>query len=669
MGFRCVALFMQRRSLWYLGIASLSLALASGVVSAQNQTGTILGKVVDAATGKPIANATVVLSPSGKRARARGNGSYTLTGVPAGTYAIRCSAPGYRPAVHRSLGMVAGKSLRRDCRLRARHATKKPDAKPMELKAEKSIAPAAKMKPRGGSAAKGVARTRTRSYKKSKKRRRVAHRRPAPRPSRPIMIGPPPPPPPPEQSREGYDKRDENQFISPTVSPLSTFSIDVDTASYANIRRFIEQQGRLPPKDAVKIEEMLNYFTYNYKAPRGPHPFSVDTEISIAPWNDSHRLVRIGLQGKKLATSKLPASNLVFLLDVSGSMNSANKLPLLKNAFSLLVNELRPKDKVAIVVYAGAAGVVLPATSGKHKERILDAIDRLRAGGSTAGAQGIELAYQIARKNYIRGGNNRVILATDGDFNVGQSSDGELVRLIEKTRRQGVFLTVLGFGSGNYQDAKMEKLADKGNGNHAYIDSILEAKKVLVSEMGGTLHTIAKDVKLQIEFNPAKVKAYRLIGYENRLLAAQDFNDDKKDAGELGSGHNVTALYEIIPAGSREAVAGVDELKYQKVNTTGAAGSDELMTIKLRYKQPTGEKSELIVAPVKDNGTRLSRTSNDFRFAAAVAEFGLVLTDSKHKGTAGFGSVIERAQGAKGKDREGYRANFVRLVRKAAKLR
>ncbi len=655
---------MNQRRLWFSGILFIAVALVAGAVSgvsAQGAAGRIIGSVVDARTGKPIPGATVVLSPSGKRARSDKSGRVSLSGVAPGTYSIRCSAPGYKTTYRRGLTMAAKKEIGFKCRLKARPAKKRDDlaarAKSMPMAELLDVKPAPSADP-----PRTMARGRGaggRAY--AMKRKRMVVRRPAPRPSQPYIARP-------EHNTEDYDKRDENTFLSPRTSPLSTFSIDVDTASYSNIRRFIEQQHRLPPKDAVKIEEMLNYFTYSYRGPRGEHPFAVNTEISVAPWNDAHRLVRIGLQGKKIATAKLPPSNLVFLLDISGSMNSLNKLPLLKKAFSLLVNEMRPKDRVAIVVYAGAAGLVLPSTPGTDKESILMALDQLRAGGSTAGAAGIELAYQVARKNFIRGGNNRVILATDGDFNVGPSSDGELVRMIEKKRRQGIFLTVLGFGSGNYQDAKMEKLADKGNGNHAYIDSILEAKKVLVQQMGGTLFTIAKDVKLQIEFNPAKVKAYRLIGYENRMLAARDFNDDKKDAGELGAGHSVTALYEIIPAGSREKVAGVDELKYQKVAATSAAGSNELMTVKLRYKKPDGEKSRLIVHPLVDKAVALGRTSDDFRFAAAVAEFGLLLSDSKHKGNASYQTVLSRARRALGKDRDGYREGFISLVRKAAAL-
>jgi Ca-activated chloride channel homolog len=649
----------------------LSVALATGAVSAQTGAGTVTGQVIDASTGKPLAGATIVLQPSGKRAQSKGSGSYSIRDVAPGTYAITCEARGYRPERKPGMSMAAGGVLRFDCRLQPQSKPKqeKDDARPAEMSAAESR-DVSRIRSNTASASGSSQAVRGRSagasgtgyggpYRPTRKTAVVASS--APQRGQPLVIQP-------EHNTEGYDKRDDNGYRSPRTSPLSTFSIDVDTASYSNMRRFIEREHRLPPKDAVKIEELINYFTYSYPAPTGGAPFSVHTEISTAPWNDSHRLVRIGLQGKKIDTSKAPPSNLVFLIDVSGSMNSADKLPLLKSAFSLLVNELRPQDRVAIVVYAGAAGLVLPSTPGSDKDRILMALDQLYAGGSTAGSAGIQLAYAVARKNFIKGGNNRVILATDGDFNVGPSSDGELIRLIEEKRQQGVFLTVLGFGTGNYQDAKMEKLADKGNGNHAYIDSIAEARKVLVSEMGGTLFTIAKDVKLQIEFNPAKVKAYRLIGYENRLLAAQDFNDDKKDAGELGAGHSVTAFYEIIPAGSSEKVPGVDELKYQKVAATEAATSNELMTVKLRYKAPDGDKSRLIVHPVADSTTLLARTSSDFRFASAVAELGMLLRDSEHKGNASYKSLIERARKAVGKDPEGYREAFVSLARKAEAL-
>ncbi|MEM1120927.1 MAG: VWA domain-containing protein [Bacteroidota bacterium] len=471
---------------------------------------------------------------------------------------------------------------------------------------------------------------------------------------------------PVQKDREQYAPITENQFRSVIKEPLSTFSIDVDAASYSNLRRFISS-GHQPPIDAIRIEEMINYFDYDYPQPKGKHPFEVITEISDCPWNEDHRLVHIGLQGKKIATDNLPPSNLVFLLDVSGSMQAQNKLPLLQSSLKLLVNNLRAEDKVAIVAYAGAAGVILPATKGTDQQKIKAAIDKLQAGGSTAGAEGIQLAYQIAKENFLQEGNNRVILATDGDFNVGVSSEEALVKLIEKERKSGVFLTVLGFGQGNYQDYKMQELADRGNGNHAYIDNILEAKKVLVNEFGGTLFTIAKDVKLQIEFNPSKVQNYRLIGYENRLLAAEDFNNDRKDAGELGAGHTVTALYEIIPTGVKSSFANsVDPLKYQaNVTPKVVPNAKELMTIKLRYKQPDGEKSQLMEKPILDQKIALEKMSDNFRFSAAVAEFGLLLRDSEFKNKANYQQVLQLAKSGKGKDKDGYRAELIRLVEMA----
>ena len=470
-----------------------------------------------------------------------------------------------------------------------------------------------------------------------------------------------------KENREGYSTIVENEFHQVTKAPLSTFSIDVDAASYSNLRRFLNN-GQQPPVDAVRIEEMINYFDYDYPQPTTKHPFEVITEISDCPWNQQHRLVHIGLQGKNISTDNLPASNLVFLIDVSGSMSAANKLPLLQASINLLVNQLRKEDKVAIVVYAGAAGVVLPATKGTDKQKIMEAMNKLQAGGSTAGAAGIELAYKIAKENFVKEGNNRVILATDGDFNVGQSSEEGLVQLIEKESASGIFLTVLGFGEGNYQDHKMQELADRGNGNHAYIDNILEAKKVLVIEFGGTLFTIAKDVKLQIEFNPAKVQSYRLIGYENRMLAAADFNDDLKDAGELGAGHTVTALYEVIPTGVKSTfLTTIDPLKYQE-NPSPKIAKDtkEIMTIKLRYKKPDGNKSQLIEQPIIDTQVALNAASDNFKFSAAVAEFGLLLRHSKFKNTANFEQAIQLAKSGKGIDDNGYRAEFVRLVEMAA---
>lgn len=466
---------------------------------------------------------------------------------------------------------------------------------------------------------------------------------------------------------EEYSKISDNGFREAKNDPLSTLSIDVDKASYSNVRRFLNQ-GSLPPVDAVRVEEMINYFSYNYPQPKNNMPFSISTEYTECPWNKKHNLIHVGIQGKEIKTDNLPANNLVFLIDVSGSMWDQNKLPLVKEGLRLLVEQLRAQDKVSLVVYAGAAGVVLPPTSGAHKEKIIEALEKLEAGGSTAGGEGILLVYKTAKENFIESGNNRVILATDGDFNVGVSSDGELVRLIEKKREEGIFLTVLGFDTGNYKDSKMEQLADKGNGNYAYIDDLLEAKKVLVKEMGGTLLTIAKDVKIQVEFNPAKVKAYRLVGYENRLLNKEDFNDDKKDAGELGAGHTVTAIYEIIPAGSDEAVASVDPLKYQTVKQP-SPGSDEIITIKFRYKEPKENTSKLITEVMKDNKVPFSKASENCRFACSVAEFAMLLRTSEYKGDATFSNVISLAKASKGADEEGYRAEFIRLVEKAALLK
>lgn len=461
---------------------------------------------------------------------------------------------------------------------------------------------------------------------------------------------------------EEYSKIIENQFLSPKNAPLSTFSIDVDKASYANSRRMIVS-GQMPYKDAVRIEEFVNYFDYDYPNPTGEHPFSIITEVSSCPWNPANQLVHIGLQGKKLDYDKLAPSNLVFLIDVSGSMSDANKLPLLKSSLKLLLNELSEKDKIAIVVYAGSAGLVLPSTPASEKKLIISALDKLEAGGSTAGGQGIKLAYQVAKENFIVDGNNRIILATDGDFNVGISSTSELVRLVEEKRKEGIFLTLCGFGMGNYKDDRMEEIAKNGNGNYFYIDNINEAKKVFVKEMRATLFTIAKDVKIQIEFNPTKVQAYRLIGYENRMLKDVDFNDDKKDAGELGAGHTVTALYEIIPAGVKsEYLKSVDDLKYQSNQNTNAANNDELMTIKFRYKKPNEDISKLITHVLRDKSKKLEETSDNFRFSASVAEFGLLLRDSEFKGNANYNQVISLAKGAKGNDSEGYRAEFIQLV-------
>ena len=472
-----------------------------------------------------------------------------------------------------------------------------------------------------------------------------------------------------ESNTEEYSNISENGFRKVVDDPLSTFSIDVDAASYSNVRRYLNN-NQLPPAGAVRTEEMINYFKYQYPQPTGKDPFSINTEISDCPWNKQNKLVLIGLQGKNIPVENLPASNLVFLIDVSGSMFSENKLPLVKASMKMLTDQLREKDKISIVVYAGNAGLVLPATTGNEKTKIKTAIDALEAGGSTAGGAGIELAYKTAQENFMHEGNNRIILCTDGDFNIGASSDDDVVRLIEKERTKGIYLSVLGFGMGNYKDSKMEQLADKGNGNYAYIDGINEAKKVLVNEFGGTLFTIAKDVKLQIEFNPNKVAGYRLIGYEDRLLNKEDFNDDKKDAGELGSGHAVTALYEIIPAGAgSEFLKSVDPLKYQKNNSKATSSfNDEMLTVKFRYKAPDKDNSELIVYPVLDKRIDINNTSDNFRFATSVAGFAMLLRNSQFKGSTSYSQVITLAKASLGKDSEGYRKEFVTLVKKAAEL-
>ena len=462
------------------------------------------------------------------------------------------------------------------------------------------------------------------------------------------------------EDNESYAEIDENGFQNPLQNPLSTFSIDVDAASYSNVRRFITQ-GQKPPKDAVRIEELINYFNYDYKQPKGKTPFSIHTELAACPWNTDNQLLHIGLQGKTIDTKDAPASNLVFLLDVSGSMRSPNKLPLLKKAYTLLVQQMRAKDKVAIVVYAGSSGIVLPSTSGAEKAKIIAALNQLQAGGGTAGAVGLELAYQLAEENFIKDGNNRIILATDGDFNLGPSSDKAMETLIEAKRKKGIFISVTGFGMGNYKDSKMEIIADKGNGNYSYIDNLLEAQKVFINEFGGTLHTLAKDVKIQIEFNPALVKKYRLIGYENRLLAAEDFQNDAKDAGELGAGHTVTALYEIVPTSSK--VKDDTDLKYQQTKTSVSNDfGDELATVKFRYKQPKATKSRLLEKVIENKPVDFDKSSENFQFASAVAGFGMLLRDSDYQGDLSYEQLIHMATEAKGVDSFGYRSEFIRLL-------
>lgn len=467
-----------------------------------------------------------------------------------------------------------------------------------------------------------------------------------------------------DNSPERYATIIENQFVKPVTTPVSTFSIDVDCASYANARRFLNE-GQLPPRDAVRVEEFINYFDYKYPSPKDGKPFAVYTELAKCPWSSEHQLLSIALQGREIETGQLPPSNFVFLVDVSGSMEDENKLPLVKSSLAMLTDYLRPQDRVALVTYAGAAGLVLPSTPGNQKEKIKAAIEALGAGGSTAGAAGIQLAYNTAQKAFAAGGNNRVVLCTDGDFNVGVSSDEDLVKLIEKERESGIYLSILGFGMGNYQDSKMQQLADKGNGNHSYIDQLSEAKKVLISEFGGTLFAIAKDVKIQIEFNSDKVAAYRLIGYENRLLAREDFDDDTKDAGEMGAGHRVTALYEIIPAGQDVPVASAKgDLTYEKTKPSSGSKNADLLTLKLRFKQPkAGASSELTQTVVPDKVSE--NMSENLTLAAAAASFGMVLRNSTYKGSATLTSTLLLAQSAAKNDRFGYRTELCRLIGQA----
>ncbi len=611
-------------------------------------TGRISGRVVETGTQTPVAGAAVFVEGTALHTRTGGDGTYTILNVPAGTYAIRVEKSGVVSAKQR-ITVVAGQTATVDfamtiafSELGAPLSESRDDAKASREKDE--------ARGRVNAPAPTDALRSQKQYPGS-----VAQ---APSCLVPGMYTTP--------GFETYDTFDENGWFTTLERPLSTFSVDVDAASYSNVRRFLTQ-GQLPPADAVRIEELVNYFDYDYPDPRGRVPFSITTEVAECPWNPRHKLVHVGLQGRRVDVAHLPPSNLVFLIDVSGSMMPANKLPLLKSSFRMLVDQLREQDRVAIVVYAGAAGLVLDSTPGNDRETILCAIDRLEAGGSTAGGAGIQLAYQVAQRNFIRGGNNRVILATDGDFNVGASSDGDMERLIEEKRKTGVFMTVLGFGEGNLKDSKMETIADKGNGHYAYIDTIDEAQKVLVNEMGASLLTIAKDVKLQVEFNPARVASYRLIGYENRVLEDRDFDDDTKDAGEIGAGHSVTALYEV--ALTRDDRSGGRPRKYTDVKVRDdARRSAELLTVSFRFKQPTANESELLAVAVKDGNKRFAQASDDFRFAAAVAEFGMILRNSPEVGDATMQDVIDVACRSLGDDEHGYRAEFVSLAQTAQSL-
>jgi Ca-activated chloride channel family protein len=638
---------LARRVPGLVAVLALSLA-ATGAAPVRQPptTGQVAGTVRDEA-GAPVARAQVQVVGTALSTLTDTAGVYLLPAVPAGPVTVRATRAGYRPAESAgtlrpggrlTLNFTLAGANRRD-----QVANQPADRERRNERAAKSKAlPVAEADMLRAPAAAGVSGGVPSGVEPWRWQREPGN-------------------------TENYNAINENRFLTALTTPVSTFSIDVDAASYSNVRRFLSQ-GVLPPVDAVRLEELVNYFPYRYPDHIGRHPFAISTEVGPCPWAPDHRLVRIGLQARRVPTDELPPSNLVFLIDVSGSMQSPDKLPLVKQAFRALVKELRAQDRVAIVVYAGAAGLVLPPTSGGDRATILEAIDRLEAGGSTAGGAGIRLAYDVAREHFNREGNNRVILATDGDFNVGVSSDAEMVRLVERRREEGTFLTVLGFGTGNLKDSKMEQMADKGNGHYAYIDSFREAQKVFVQEFGGTLVTVAKDVKIQVELNPAKVRSYRLLGYENRLLNREDFADDRKDAGELGSGHSVTALYEVVPVGAKAVAAGDDSLTYQEVSVRPEARrSDELLTVRVRYKDPQGSVSRLLETPVKDRSGR--QASEDMRFASAVAGFALLLRDSEHRGQSSFDQVLALARSARGADENGYRGEFIGLVETAKTLK
>jgi len=637
------------------------------------QFGAIFGTVRDS-TGKPVAGATVkIIGTSPLRGGvSKSGGTYRVAGIRVGTYSVQVSSVGYTSQTRNGIRIEADSEINVDFSLSFDRDRYVDSCIIYEYGAFPGSARSLSEEEYGGVLPGGVGGLAIRGGRAYETTLRDAiYPAPAVISEHSEEMG---------RSADGqwsegaiYAPVAENELVSSRDQRFSTFSIDVDPASYSIARGYIGH-GALPPKDAVRIEELINYFPYDYPSPRGDDPFSITTDVADCPWNPAHRLVRIGLQGRKLEMAQLPPNNLVFLIDVSGSMQSGAKLPLLKQGLQLLVAELRAEDRVAIVTYAGNAGLVLGSTSGERKSEIIQAIESLQPGGSTAGEAGIALAYDIARKHFDAHGNNRVILCTDGDFNVGVSSREDLTRMIELKRREGIWLTVLGFGGEAHNDATMELLADKGNGSYAYIDGIDEARKVLVRELGATLFTIARDVKIQVEFDPARVVSYRLIGYENRMMAREDFHDDTKDAGELGAGHAVTALYEIVTAGSAgdhgdgsgPELSGLDRapLRIRPASDRG----DTLLFVKLRYKAPADSVSRLLIGPVLDRGQRIGEMSDNFRHAAAVAEFGMLLRDSKWRGSASYDDVIERARGARGADAEGYRDAFIRLVERCRSI-
>lgn len=627
-------------------VLSLTLGLSSLISNAPSSVteevfGTLQGKILDKETGEAIAFAKVfAIAEDGKKYGQSSDfdGQFKIEKLPTGFYTVNIQFVGYQKVTLKKVKIQKNQVTKLNIELEATEETLE-EVMVMEDKAESNIAPSYRMK-KGAAMSTGV-------VSGGNYNTHMAYEQDI------------------QHNTESYNAIEENGFKDVMQSPLSTFSIDVDAASYSNMRRFLKN-GQLPPKDAVRVEELINYFEYSYPNPDKNKPFSITTELGDCPWNKNNKLVHIGLQGERISKENLPNSNLVFLIDVSGSMNSPNKLGLLKKSMKMLVNELTEKDRVAIVVYAGAAGEILSSTPANEKGKIIGALEELQAGGSTAGGAGIKLAYKIAEKNFIKNGNNRVILATDGDFNVGASSDGQMQRLIEEKRKSGVFLTCLGFGMGNYKDSKMETLANKGNGNYACIDNIIEAKKVLVNEMGATLLTIAKDVKIQVEFNPEVVSSYRLVGYENRLLNAEDFNDDTKDAGEIGAGNSVTALYEVELKENATDRVDIDPLKYQ--NRTTAGSDDEILTVKFRYKEPDGNKSKLIEKSLQNSFKKFNELSENFIWSASVASFGMILRDSKYKESATYEKVLNWSQASKGKDENGYRSEFIQLVKLASDL-
>ena len=647
-------------------VAPLLLAASTHAAPARLglDTGILVGTVTEAETGEPLIGAAVRVDGTTLGAATGAEGRYRIVGVPAGSRVVRASYIGYESVAQTGVPVQSGQTLTVDFALSAGSQSLEEVVVSYDRPTIERSSSAARAVSGADIASPGIARRSVRQedalpqFGIGRHGAVASMGRPMPRPD----------------DREGYAAVEEVGFRTARDAPLSTFSIDVDRASYANARRYLSD-GMMPPEDAVRVEEFVNAFDYGLDGPAdAEHPFAVSTEITTAPWAPAHHLVRIGLQGRRIDTENLPPANLVFLLDVSGSMSSPDKLPLVKRALRLLVREMRDEDHVSIVVYAGAAGLVLPPTSGRDRGRILNALDQLQSGGSTAGGAGLRLAYATAREQFDAGATNRVILATDGDFNVGESSDAAMQRLIEEERESGVFLSVLGFGTGNLQDSKMEAIADHGNGNYSYIDSIREAERVLVREFGGTLFAIAKDVKLQVEFNPARVAGYRLIGYENRALANEDFADDQKDAGELGAGHTVTALYEIVPVGVEVPTAGVDGLRYQTApRLTEAASTREWLTVSLRYKPATdggtcADRSVRLGVPVEGAVAPLAEASEATRWAVAVTEAALLLGASDYAPGASYDHALSLARGARGQDPHGDRAEFVRLVETARAL-